>query len=211
MDARLAQIVADNKAKRQAILADVDLEISKKAPICRCGTAMTKHLTQGYYWCRFCEIREVDLINTRHESRESKQAHIKAKNDAHPLYGFARRLAAKMLAEHGYKSHIVFRNIQGANHQIHKDGTHVIKFGFECVKTEAKGYKEYPTSYQYLWADYPGLTGKMGVWALVIHEVAHAIQTENGGRWHGSQHNQYWAKAVKELQILYPYEEVKDV
>jgi len=59
------EILASYNAKREALA--VTTKVVEKAPICRCGAEMVRHLTGRYFWCRHCQIREADLEWLRKE------------------------------------------------------------------------------------------------------------------------------------------------
>ena len=52
-----------------------------------------------------------------------------------------------------------------------------------------------------------GILGLKAAYALVVHEMAHTIQVQNGKRKRNSMHNSYWAATVQMLQENYPLSE----
>lgn len=121
-----------------------------------------------------------------------------------------KRLSQRIAGDYGIKLiGVEFRNRRGSVHRYsHEDGTHRVIYSISMVEDDAEnGYQEYPQSFSYLWPPQSQMKGLKAAYALVVHEMGHAVQRENGGRWRGSQHNSYWADAVRELQELYPFSE----
>jgi hypothetical protein len=123
-------------------------------------------------------------------------------------------LTHRMYAEHGFEHHpTVFRNRRGSYEHV-VNGKCQIVFGYECLETAMRDYLyrlEYKTI-RYAWAGQGELAGQRGAWALVLHEFAHVIQQETGTlhiAGSNKYHNSNFVKALKELQTLYPFEEVK--
>jgi hypothetical protein len=73
----------------------------------------------------------------------------------------------------------------------------------------ANGYKDY-RSIEYLWEPQERMRGDKAVWALCIHEFAHALQGEIRGASRGSVHNASFVRAVRTLQRLYPWEGLRE-
>jgi hypothetical protein len=203
------------EAKRKAVLGDV--QIAEKTPTCTCGLNMVKNIL-GDFWCPMCKVFDHDLRHDKirrkeHRQRrsaaqqEARQETIKATNELDPLRRFIRHLTVKMLDDKNLQHSVIFANINGGDHRVIAGGKHQIRFGYVAVIYFGEnGYTEYKT-WRHLWSG--TLTGKKAMWAMAIHEVAHALQSERNGRYRGSQHNQIWANAVRELQAEYPYEQVK--
>ena len=120
---------------------------------------------------------------------------------------FIRKLLADMSACYGINIKIVFSTRKkGACHQYFRNTkTHRLTFGNKYLDDLEKRYYEYK-SWRWLWHDFHQIKGMKAMWAITLHEFAHAIQTEAGKRTRGSVHNDFWATAVKELQELYPFE-----
>ena len=132
-----------------------------------------------------------------------------------PPLRFAFRLAEKMFAEHNLPGKAIFRNGRISR----ADGINVYLTYKSVRRAHKDGFCEYAT-YGYLWSDYykaeggyerMTIGGNCGIWALLIHEFAHVLQIIAGERWYRSAHNSYWASHVQELQILYPFKEVKSL
>jgi len=100
---------------------------------------------------------------------------------------------------------VVFRNRLQSQHFFKPDENdlHVLIFGIRGMEIGFRdGFLEYKR-WGWLWGKWD-ITGIRSVWALVIHEIAHAIQTENGERKYRSVHNLAWAQHVIELQERFP-------
>jgi len=166
--------------------------------------------SQGtFYQCPKCNWRPGEEIRAGARSVQSvvSRSSVSARSKvlADPVLGFALRLAEKMMAEHGYDEPVIFSEKAGSC--AGEDG---MFFGFQSIRYPHEvGFvaREYKT-YKYLWAGRGKMEGLEGVWGEVVHEFGHVIQCKDGQRFYGQQHNHYWAERVRELQVLYPFEEV---
>lgn len=127
------------------------------------------------------------------------------------LYEYAVVLGTKMFREHGLRGRMELGNSNTGFHQQFHTGLHRIRLGRKCIdRYAARGFLEYK-SYKWLWTTHGEMMGKKAVWAMVLHEMGHAIQVEAGKRTRGNAHNGFWANAVCDLQTLYPYEECEEI
>lgn len=112
------------------------------------------------------------------------------------------------VAEHVLNAHdvehypTVIRNRKGSYHH-RVNGTSQIVLGWESVRRAyEEGFHEYP-SIAYIWRGQGELRGDRGVWALVLHEAAHAMQAR---RVRGSCHNETFIRALGDLIARCPLE-----
>lgn len=132
-------------------------------------------------------------------------------------FEWMKRVTLEMARQYGYE----LRVTRGRASGWHRPGR--IHYGLRSLRdTRENGYREY-ISCAGLWSDYseivregghvrcPDLRGREALWGTVVHEFAHAIAEKKGYRKDGSVHNAGWASAVRELQIMFPYNEVKDL
>ena len=126
-----------------------------------------------------------------------------------------KRLTLKMAKEHGFTLRVTWGKAYSW-HRKREGQPHRINYGAEDIfDTKTNGMREYPT-WAHIWyqqskitrqgqvARCVDMTGRKGLWGVVLHEFGHAVAKENGYRVRGSAHNEGWAKSVQELQILYP-------
>lgn len=126
-------------------------------------------------------------------------------------------LLDKMYAEHGFQHHpTVFRNRQNSCQQ-RIGGISQIVVGYQNLDNAiTTGFYEYP-SISFVWAGQGELTGLKAAWAIALHEFAHVVQHETGTLYSSGRggidsnkyHNSNFVNALRELQVLYPFEEVK--
>jgi len=149
----------------------------------------------------------VKIAETKEETRQKTIAEIVRKIDAHPVYGYMRRLALRMFEEHGISGRVIFRNRQSSYCRKNRDGSYTICFSYSLVDEDLRGYREYPkTTHAELWGnDFP--VGIRAAWAHTIHEFAHVVQGETEQRRRGQMHTRAWVQAVKDLRTLYPIQE----
>jgi len=133
-----------------------------------------------------------------------------------------KRLTLKMAEEHGLEMRVTWGKAYSW-HRKRGGQPHRIHYGAEDIfDTKTNGMREYPT-WAHIWraqskitrdhnvALLVDMTGRKGLWGVVLHEFGHAVAKENGYRVRGSAHNEGWASAVKDLQELYPFEEVNSL
>ncbi len=124
---------------------------------------------------------------------------------------FAKALTERIMADYEVNlSRVEFRKRKGSFHQKQSDGSSLIVYGTGSLdRARNQGFYEYKTIAQ--WIGYKQMSdkGKKGVWRLVCHEAAHAIQHQRGGRHYNSVHNECFIDCYQELMTLYPFEEVK--
>jgi hypothetical protein len=99
---------------------------------------------------------------------------------------------------------VIFRNRKDAYHTRENGNSHLIVFGYQCIDWAQENYTEYK-SVQWMISGMD-LTGLAGVHQLVLHEMAHAIDTELHGRKYGVAHGHTWKAHYRELMELYPFE-----
>lgn len=127
-----------------------------------------------------------------------------------PQEQFILALIEKLYAEHGIEHHpTVFRNRKGS--YAHRPGNvPQIVLGYESVERCFKQFTEY-RSIAYLWTGQGELSGLRGLWALALHEFGHVLQFHTGRLYAGvgenKYHNHHFVELVRELQVLYPFDE----
>lgn len=154
------------------------------------------------------------------KTHEQKQAEIHSSIMQNPKYSYAVRLTEYIAEQLELKlGRPVFRNKQISCYQT---STKQIIFGYESVdRAFEKGFAEY-AEVGYIWhrhgykADrvrgcWISEKGMKGIWQIVLHEMAHAMQHTKNGFWRGSIHNQVFLHELDELITLFPYDEVKGI
>lgn len=139
---------------------------------------------------------------------------------ADPNYGYIKRLCRHIAEQYGVEfkaNSFIFRN---KSRTTYYPSSHQIIFGYHNADhIFEKGFPEYPTVAHVWWGvvkmerrhngrqSYYKMTetGKIGLWQVVLHEMAHFIDK---GR-HG--HQARYQEILKELIILFPYAEVKEI
>jgi len=118
---------------------------------------------------------------------------------------YAQSLTKKILVDYKLRHRIRTTNKRATYHKC-QDDVHTITYGWALIRKDVElGFLDYK-SWRWLWGTTP--FGLKAVWAIVLHEVAHAIQVNRGLRGRRSVHNNGWGKIVRELQELYPFEEI---
>lgn len=115
---------------------------------------------------------------------------------------FAVLLTEHILSAWAMDGHAEIRNRSGCYH-LQTGDYHLVVYGSKSLKQiHDVEFHEYET-HRDLWK--PGIKGLEGIWAIVIHESAHALQTEMGERSHFSVHNYEWRKRVIQMKEEFPY------
>lgn len=132
----------------------------------------------------------------------------------HPIFKWAYTMARAILNKWGMAdSRVYFNNSQQPAKHQHRPGTfapHRLWFRYPYMeKAIVEGMQEYKT-FRWLWNGY-STEGLGAVWAIVMHELAHALQTERGQRYYGQVHNGAWASIVQDLQREYPLAKCMDL
>lgn len=152
--------------------------------------------------------------------KENKAEQIEKEILGHPIYGYIKRLSIHIAEQYeiGFKANsFIFRNKTRATYY---PNSHQIVYGYENAQhIFENGFAEYPTVAHVWWgvvkmekrhdgrqSYYKMLeTGKIGLWQVVLHEMAHFIDKGENG------HQSRYQEILKELIILFPYEEVKGI
>ena len=181
-----------------------------------CGVELSKReATEGCGVCDWEPGRAACLQERRAVRSESaKAAEIQEAIFAEKRYRFATNLARYLVEQYAgeatWKSKpVIWRNLSSSCHTKDlRDGKHQIALGYQSIDiTFFDGMREYQT-WRWIWAG--GLKKRLeGVYQEVVHEFAHALQSERNGRHYGAAHTTVWAQAVKEIQTLVPFEDVE--
>lgn len=177
---------------------------------------------QGKLFCEKCGISKEDAESGRYSKKQAKRAggsvsvsnaQKRGGSENSSLYVYAVNLTKQIISEQGGKCAVVMTRGKGARHVRKNDGQdREIRYGYQAIDLIAEhGHIEYKT-WMFLWRDYgysykyygrpcEDMKGKLGIWALVLHECAHYFQAM---RVRGSSHNYSWAQEVERLQALYP-------
>lgn len=129
-------------------------------------------------------------------------------------YRLVRELTEDLYEQYEIGNHYptVMRNRQDAYHRTFNGNKHQIIFGYYLVDHFlAEGYYDYPTIHnqiQELRGRQP--QGIEAAYWLAIHEFAHVLQVEAGGRYYGQQHNGVFIEKFNELVTLFPFSEVAE-
>jgi len=164
------------------------------------------------------------------KTKEQKLAKIRAEIMANPMYAYAIRLVDHIAKAYDLKmGKTVFRNRRNS---VCDTATNQIIFSYEGVDRKVeKGWAEYVTvapvwqkfgykgtyerGYKNSWCRFEAMTGKKAVWAIVLHEMAHRLQNEEGfSRKNWKQydlHGEQFCEKLEELIVLFPYDEVDQV
>ncbi|MCL4296242.1 MAG: hypothetical protein KJ077_10960 [Anaerolineae bacterium] len=158
---------------------------------------------------KFYTVPDTDLFFEPKGCQTIKQqADLHQKIKADPTRAYALGLVEQMYQAYGIAKYYptVFRNRNGSYHQKYLNGMHQIVLGYWNVqRTYERGFDEYDTIKR-VWNGHGELKGLKGVWALILHEFAHVLQTEvKGGRTAGSVHNQVFVAKLRELQQRFPF------
>jgi hypothetical protein len=125
--------------------------------------------------------------------------------DTEELNAYGRRLTEltdEMLDKH-LIAHFptVMRRLRGGYCRV--IGTKQIVYGWEMLQRYyERGFRDYPTYHWRLWGD-ADLSGFASLWAVMIHEVAHALQ---GPITRGDLHTREWQELVLQLKREHPLE-----
>ena len=124
---------------------------------------------------------------------------------------YARETTESLFREYGIVGLVrIGSGSRKSYHRAQSDGTSLIVYGIGMMDNfYASGFSG---TYDYFIGKYGRnvLTGRAAVHALVLHEVAHAIQRKRGQRFAGSVHNSYFWGICKELDEKYPCGKVED-
>lgn len=158
-----------------------------------------------------------DRVVTQTRVAKQKRTHDEIMQTimSNPNYAFAYRLFDHIKSQMQFDDlkKLIFRNLQ---HCDYNPNTHVIRFGYQCIDHFIEnGFDEYATM-RYVWTQnnynpYKKMTGKQAVWATMLHEIAHHLQNQRGGIFYGSSHNHFFANALNELIILFPFDECESI
>lgn len=210
------------------------------AKLTRCPTCGKRFEDIGEGWrvimgCPKCGLRQEDaekVITHRKEIEHKTQPQPEPepepveKVDADREW--MKRLTLKMAKEHGINLRVTWGSAGSWCRPSHKGHPHRIHYGAESIHRDRDiGFCEYISWGHELWSRLSStktvrkhtgwtrsgrpsysswiktdLTGRRGLWAQVLHEFAH---TE------GHYHDNTWAAKVKELQVLYPFEECMNI
>lgn len=126
---------------------------------------------------------------------------------------FVKKLTEQILADYDITlKRVEFRRRKGSFHQMQDDGSSLLVYGNGSMeRARSMGFFEYKKIARWLGYTQYSDNGLKGIWRLVCHEVAHAVQWQRNGRHRGSVHNECFFECYKELMILYPYEEAKEL
>lgn len=117
-----------------------------------------------------------------------------------------RKLCMDVARAGSYNLTVKFTNHKKTYHQLRRDGSHLIVFGWECLEYwMTRGYREYP-SLEYL-VPKPRPIGLEAAWWITCHELAHMLQMTDQGnkRLRGSVHNQVFINCYELIRSLYPF------
>jgi len=186
----------------------------EKCPTCRKFWETT---WSGSEYCPMCGQTKEQALQRVARVEVSKPASIVARTITYTLeQQFALNLAEKMYQEHGIDHcPTVFRNRQNSYEQK-VTGKCQIVFGYQDLgRCFENGFREYK-SISSVWFDQGNLVGRRAIWALVLHEFTHVVQDVEGRLYsrigHRNKiHNEQFVMILRELQTLYPYEEVANV
>lgn len=186
----------------------------EKCPICRKFWETT---WSGSEYCPMCGQTKEQALQKVAKVEVYKRAPIVAETITYTLeQQFALNLAEKMYQEHGIEHHpTVFRNCKNSC-QRKVAGKSKIVFGYQNLDYYLEhNFREYK-SIASVWHGQGNLVGKRAVWALVLHEFTHVIQDTEGRLYsrighRNKYHNEQFVQILKELQVLYPYDEVANV
>jgi hypothetical protein len=178
-----------------------------------CGIELSaRESKSGCPLCDWTPEQAARLQANTAERRQMRTEAIAAEIASNPQAKFVKRLAAYLIEQYRYEvpcwatNPLVMRNIRGATHAVY-NGQHQIAFGWQCMEEEfERGFNWKLKEYRHLFDT--SAKGYKALYQVVVHEFAHALQRERGGRWYGSQHNVYWADAVCEVFALVPFEDV---
>ena len=185
-----------------------------------CGVYLSKsEAKSGCPLCDWTPQREARLnarraANGKQPKRRKETGFDWAEIEDHRVYGYATRLTRYLIDQYEdeipcWKDEpVIWRNRRGSYHaKDHQNGgDHYLVYGYQNFDdTHRDGMLEYKT-WRWIWRD--GLKdGLEGVYQVVLHEFAHALQSERNGRHYGKAHTMVWADAVIELQTLVPFED----
>jgi hypothetical protein len=197
--------------EREKIIAkiDKDREVHAIARVCTCGANLITRF--GVTFCPECnKITTVRPYKFKSCGTHARARASDASSEKNPLRRFAYLLTKWILEAQGFHHNIVFCNMRGAMCEEIVQGFYQIRYGRETLTCIARaGYTEDIKRYRHLFPRPSELKSLRGVWALVIHECAHAIQMSKGQRKLYSVHNDAWARAVRKLMRDFPFEEVE--
>ena len=108
-------------------------------------------------------------------------------------------MVEKLEKDYGITVDLEFTNGRGANHTKKNSGRHVIRFGKAGIEYDIRrGYHEYDIVMPYV-RKYLGRTGVAAVRLVVIHEFAHAVDTELNGRQPNVAHPRSFVETLVQL------------
>ena len=202
-------------------------------PTCKCRFEDISEGWRTIIGCPKCGLRQEDAerVITHQKQIEQKAPAPEPEPEPEPEPApdawtadceWMRRLTLKMASEHGIQMRVTWGKAYSW-HRQREGQPHRINYGAEDIfDTKTNGMREYPT-WAHIWyqqskiirdrnvAVLVDMTGRKGLWGVALHEFGHAIAKENGHRVRGSAHNEGWASAVRDLQVLYPFDECKDL
>ena len=201
-----------------------------KCPNCKKTFVDISERCREILGCPKCGLYKVDAERVVANKQQRAPVTTPAAQPAQPVKSewakdceWLKKFTLKMAAEHGYDNFRVTFGKAGSWHE-YGTGQHRINYGTRDIQnTRDKGMLEYVTWARYLWSDISTIRrergaaratemdGRLGLWGTALHEFGHAIAKENGHRVRGSGHNQGWANAVRELKVLYPYDECQNI
>jgi hypothetical protein len=183
--------------------------------------------------------RLAENAKKREEKRQcenkQKQIEIKAQNMLDPNKRMCYKLTEYLGELYELDVQVIFRNMSGSDHyKSKKSDTHIIRYGYECLDIiTSTGYQEYIkvaksgvwgsiTSFYRKVSTYKHISIKSktmhsdiknekAAYMLVLHEFAHAIQVERGGRLRNDVHNKCFIDCLAELIELVTYEDAREI
>jgi len=107
---------------------------------------------------------------------------------------------------YGLQARAICRNRKTSYYDQHNGQTIVL--GWQQIMFFMRyGYYEYP-SLEWM-VPKPRPVGLTGVFWLLCHEYAHAVQHSREGRRYGSVHNAVFVEAVQELHAMWPFGDLR--
>lgn len=127
----------------------------------------------------------------------------------HEKYGYVYRLHLYVMSSMKWsEKRPVFRNMRGADHC---NGT--IKYGYDCINNLWEHGWEYVTVRKvwtrngYDWR----AGGREGLWALVLHEIAHYYDRMINNNFEKAHHGKRYQQCLNDLIEMFPFNECQNI
>ncbi|MCG3207163.1 MAG: hypothetical protein FOGNACKC_00763 [Anaerolineae bacterium] len=152
---------------------------------------------------------EVMLNSAQAEAeRRTSVTELSAADLADPHRKYVIELAERLYKAYGLTNYLPTQLTNDPRQSCHvydpANRLHRLRFSRPMIATDAIRYWDYYSVRPVWGALYDKLNGLAGVHALVLHEFAHVLQTEDGGRWYGSVHNHIFMAKLRELIKKFP-------